>query len=340
MLKTSDFDYDLPRKLVAVRPTRERSAAAMMVLNRHEKSITDSTFSSFCDYLRPGDRVVFNNTRVIPGRIFGHKKTGAAVEILCTAKIDDHRWNAIVRPGRKLRPGAEILTDQGDTIHVEALTDQGGRILRSERPLREIMEEQGEMPIPPYLQRGADERDRRDYQTVFAQKEGAVAAPTAGLHFDDSLLQGIRSAGADISYVTLHVGIGTFRPVTSENPLEHPMHSEEYEITPECAAEIAATKSAGGRIFAIGTTVVRTLESAALDSGQIRPGRRSTELMIFPGYSFQMVDALVTNFHLPKSTLLMLVSAFYDRGEVFRAYAHAVEKEYRFYSYGDGMLII
>ncbi|MGM0461073.1 MAG: tRNA preQ1(34) S-adenosylmethionine ribosyltransferase-isomerase QueA [Fibrobacterota bacterium] len=339
MLKTSDFDYKLPKERIATRPLENREAARMMVLNREQQSIAHASFSRLCEYLRPGDRLVFNDTRVIPGRVMGRKKSGAAVEILFTEPVDDFTWKALVKPGRKLRTGAQILVNDM-CLEVRNVFPDGNRLITSDVPIREIMESCGEMPIPPYMERHADARDKITYQTVFARKDGAVAAPTAGLHFTDALLDSLGKHGVDISYITLHVGVGTFRPVKEENPLDHPMHSEYYEISPVSVREIEETRKRGGRIIAVGTTVVRTLESAAQGGDGIQSGARSTDLMIFPGYEYKIVDGLITNFHLPRSTLLMLVSAFYRKSEIFRAYEEAVRLKYRFYSYGDGMLII
>jgi S-adenosylmethionine:tRNA ribosyltransferase-isomerase len=339
VLKTSDFDYKLPKEHIATRPLENREAARMMVLNRQQRSIAHASFSRLCEYLCPGDRLVFNDTRVIPGRVMGRKKSGAAVEILFTEPVDDFTWKALVKPGRKLRTGAQILVNDM-CLEVRKVFSDGNRLITSDVPIRQIMESCGEMPIPPYMERHADARDKITYQTVFARKDGAVAAPTAGLHFTDALLDSLGKHGVDISYITLHVGVGTFRPVKEENPLDHPMHSEYYEISPGSVREIEETRKRGGRIIAVGTTVVRTLESAAQGGDGIQSGARSTDLMIFPGYEYKIVDGLITNFHLPRSTLLMLVSAFYRKSEIFRAYEEAVRLKYRFYSYGDGMLII
>lgn len=342
-MKTSDFKYELPDELIASRPLEKRDSSRLMVLDRAEKSITHKHYVDLPEFLNPGDRVVFNDTKVIPGRVFGFKESGSKAEMLFTKQMDAHTWSAIVRPGKRLKAGAEIfLEKEPDTKFVikDVLPD-GDRVIYCEKePIADVLERIGEMPIPPYMERRADEVDRTTYQTVFARERGAVAAPTAGLHFTDDLLDRLKEKGVDISYITLHVGIGTFRPVKEENPLDHPMHSEEYEVTPETAAEINKTKASGGRVVAVGTTVVRTLEHSSSDDCKVLAGRGSTELMILPGYTYKIIDSLVTNFHLPESTLLMLVSALYSKEEILRAYEEAVKEKYRFYSYGDGMIIL
>lgn len=342
-MKTSDFKYELPDELVASRPLEKRDSSRLLVLNREKKSVEHFHYSDLPQFLQAGDRVVFNNTRVIPGRIFGFKESGSRAEMLFTRQLDEHRWSAIVRPGRRLKEGVVLsLEKEPETkLHIEEILPDGDRVIYCpSEPIADVLERLGEMPIPPYMERRADEVDRTTYQTVFAKERGAVAAPTAGLHFTDELIENLKAKGVDVSYITLHVGIGTFRPVKEDNPLDHPMHSEEYEVSPEAASEINETHKKGGRVFAIGTTVVRTLEHSSSDDGMVIAGRGSTELMILPGYKFKVVDSLVTNFHLPESTLLMLVSALYNRDEIMRAYNIAVEEKYRFYSYGDGMLIL
>ncbi|ERP31151.1 tRNA preQ1(34) S-adenosylmethionine ribosyltransferase-isomerase QueA [Chitinivibrio alkaliphilus] len=338
MLKTSDFDYILPSTLIATRPLEDRASARMMVLPRRNKEQIHATFADLPRFLRKGDRLVFNDTRVIPGRVFAHRSTGASVEILFTEPCDSHTWKALVRPGRKMRVGDEVLLGNAQ-ITVQEILPDGLRVLRATQPIKELMDVHGEMPIPPYMERHADEKDKQTYQTVYAKNAGAVAAPTAGLHFTTELLQELTDAGVDSTYITLHVGVGTFRPVSEENPLDHPMHSEYFHISPEAVEEIEETRRAGGRIIAVGTTVVRALEAAS-QGGSLESGERSTNLMIMPGYTYQIVDGLITNFHLPRSTLLMLVSAFYSREALLSAYEEAIRHSYRFYSYGDGMLLI
>lgn len=342
-MKTSDFSYELPDDLIASRPLERRDSSRLLVLNRAEKSIEHHTYSDLPRFLKAGDRIVFNNTKVIPGRIFGYKESGSRAEMLFTKQIDAHRWSAIVRPGKRLKSGVRLsLEKEPETSFIiEEVLPDGDRVIYCEsEPIADVLERLGEMPIPPYMERRADDVDRTTYQTVFAKERGAVAAPTAGLHFTDSLIEELKAKGVEVSYITLHVGIGTFRPVKEENPLEHPMHSEEYEVSETAAKEINETKKNGGRVIAVGTTVVRTLEHSSLDDGTVLAGRGATELMILPGYSYKVIDVLLTNFHLPESTLLMLVSAFYSREEVLRAYNTAVEERYRFYSYGDGMLLL
>lgn len=342
-MKTSDFSYELPDELIASRPLKKRDSSRLLVLKRNTKSIEHHHYADLPDFLEPGDRVVFNNTKVIPGRIFGFKESGSRAEMLFTKQIDEHHWSAIVRPGRRLKSGVELSLEKEPKTKfvIKDVLPDGDRVIFCEsEPIADVLDRLGEMPIPPYMERRADEVDRTTYQTVFAQERGAVAAPTAGLHFTDELIDRLKEKGVDISYITLHVGIGTFRPVKEENPLDHPMHSEEYEVTPEAAEEINKTKANGGRVVAVGTTVVRTLEHSSQDDGTVLAGRGATELMILPGYKYKVIDTLVTNFHLPESTLLMLVSALYSKEEILRAYNVAVEERYRFYSYGDGMLIL
>lgn len=342
-MKTSDFSYELPDELIASRPLEKRDSSRLLVLHREKKTIEHHHYSDLPMFLQAGDRIVFNNTKVIPGRIFGFKESGSRAEMLFTKQIDAHRWSAIVRPGKRLKAGVQLSLEKEPetTFVIEDILPDGDRIIYCEsEPIADVLERLGEMPIPPYMERRADEVDRTTYQTVFAKERGAVAAPTAGLHFTDELIAELKEKGVEVSYITLHVGIGTFRPVKEDNPLNHPMHSEEYEVSEEAAREINETKRNGGRVIAVGTTVVRTLEHSSCDDGTVLAGRGTTELMILPGYRYRVIDALVTNFHLPESTLLMLVSAFYSKEEVLRAYNVAVEKDYRFYSYGDGMLLL
>ena len=341
-MKTSDFWYDLPDELVAHRPLKKRDSSRLLHLNKKEESVTHRHFSDIVDLLNKGDRLVFNNTRVIPGRLFGLKDTGVRIELLFTKAITDTSWEVIAKPARRLKPGVSFTLEKAPhiTLTVESATDKGGRILSCNEPILPLLEEYGEMPIPPYMERRADEADRTNYQTVFAddEKKGAVAAPTAGLHVTDELLAQCKEKGITTSFVTLHVGIGTFRPVKVDNPADHVMHSERYEVSAETADAINATKKAGGRIIAVGTTVVRTLESVAHD-GEVVAENGDTEIFIWPGYSFKIVDALITNFHLPESTLLMLVSALYSKKAILDAYKIAVDEKYRFFSYGDAMFI-
>lgn len=342
-MKTTDFSYTLPEELIAHRPLENRDTSRLLVLDRSSGEKLHKNFYDLIDYIHPGDRIVFNNTRVIPGRIFVKKENGVRIELLFTKEVSSHKWEVIAKPAKRLKVGTEVFLEKESSIKltVDSVLENGSRVLKSEgEPIVSILERNGEMPIPPYMERRADEADRTTYQTVFAEKKGAVAAPTAGLHFTDSLMEKLKAKGVEFSFVTLHVGIGTFRPVKVENPLEHPMHSEEYEVTESCAAEISATKKSGGRIFAIGTTVVRTLEHSAAATGEVVAGRGDTDIFIFPSFKFNCVDSLVTNFHLPESTLMMLVSALYNREEILAGYEEAIKERYRFFSYGDAMLIL
>lgn len=345
-----DFDYELPKELIAQRPMEERDKCRLMVLDRQAKTIEHRTFCDVADYLRPEDCLVMNDSKVIPARIFGTKEgTGARVEFLLIKRLEGDLWETMVRPGKRLKIGDRVsFTEDGSfqavirgygedgTRHAEFVYD--GIFL-------ERLEEIGQMPLPPYIERPSDADDKDMYQTVYARQEGSVAAPTAGLHFTGELLEKIRKKGIKTAYVTLHVGIGTFRPVKTENIEEHHMHFEEYSVSEETARIVNETIEKGGRIISVGTTSSRTLESAAQicpETGEYRlkPGSSSTGIFIYPGYKFKLVDGLITNFHLPKSTLLMLISALYDRKEILKAYDVAVKEKYRFFSYGDAMLII
>ena len=341
-MKTSDFWYDLPDELVAHRPLEQRDQSRLLHLNRKDDSLEHRHFHNLLELLHSGDRLVFNNTRVIPGRLFAQKGTGVRIELLFTKEIDPTHWEVIAKPARRLKPGVEIVLekDSSITLRVESATDTGGRILSCAEPILPLLEKYGEMPIPPYMERRADMADRTTYQTVFADddKRGAIAAPTAGLHFTDELIAACKEKGVTTSFVTLHVGIGTFRPVKVDNPNEHVMHTERFEVSESVAQEINETKKAGGRIVAVGTTVVRTLESVA-KSGKVVVETGETDIFIWPGYTFQVVDVLITNFHLPESTLIMLVAAFYSKEKILAAYDIAVKEKYRFFSYGDALFI-
>ncbi len=341
MIKTSDFAFELPDELIANRPLEQRDTSRLLHLNRSNESITHRNFFNLPDLLKKGDRIVFNNTRVIPGRLFVTKESGGRIELLFVKEINDLTWNVIGKPAKRLKVGLKVRLEKDPSVEftVTEHCEDGSRNLSCENPITPILERLGEMPIPPYMERRADEADRTTYQTVYAKERGAVAAPTAGLHFTEDLLQKLRDKGVDISFVTLHVGIGTFRPVKVENPEDHNMHSEEYDISEETAREINETKAKGGRVISVGTTVTRTLESNVNSEGLLTAGRGATDIFIMPGFTFKMVDALVTNFHLPESTLLMLVSALYNRDRIMEAYDVAVNEKYRFYSYGDSMFI-
>jgi len=340
-VKTSDFSFDLPDELIAHRPLDRRDSSRLMHLNRADGSLTHRIFSDLPEFLNPGDRIVFNNTRVIPGRLYALKENGVKIELLFVKEISPTEWNAIAKPAKRLKEGTVVFLEKDTTVAftVSASCEDGSRNLTCDQPITPILERLGEMPIPPYMERRADESDNKTYQTVYAEKRGAVAAPTAGLHFTEELLERIRAKGVDISFVTLHVGIGTFRPVKVDNIHDHLMHSEEFEIDATTAAEINATKVAGGRVIAVGTTVVRTLESSSREDGTVMAGRGATEIFIFPGYTFKVIDSLITNFHLSESTLMMLVSAFYNRESILSAYQTAIDERYRFFSYGDSMFI-
>ena len=339
-MKLSDFMYDLPEERIAQTPVEPRDHSRLMVLHRDTDQIEHRHFYDVIDYLNPGDVLVINETRVIPARLFGERAGGGACEVLLLRQLGPKRWETLVKPGKKLKPGAEITFGGGRLrARIDETTDVGGRIVDfdCEGTFEAALDELGEMPLPPYIHERLEDKER--YQTVYAKQEGSAAAPTAGLHFTPELLDRIREKGVDVVPVLLHVGLGTFRPVKTENVEEHEMHSEYFEVTAEAAARINAARERGGRVVAVGTTSVRTLESAA-ENGVLLPRRGETSIFIKPGYRFQMVDALITNFHLPGSTLVMLVSALYDREKILAAYEEAVRDEYRFFSFGDAMLIL
>ena len=339
-MKLSDFMYDLPEERIAQTPVEPRDHSRLMVLHRDTDQIEHRHFYDVIDYLNPGDVLVINETRVIPARLFGERAGGGACEVLLLRQLGPKRWETLVKPGKKLKPGAEITFGGGRLrARIAETTDVGGRIVDfdCDGTFEAALDELGEMPLPPYIHERLEDRER--YQTVYAKQEGSAAAPTAGLHFTPELLDRIREKGVDVVPVLLHVGLGTFRPVKTENVEEHEMHSEYFEVTAEAAARINAARERGGRVVAVGTTSVRTLESAA-ENGVLLPRRGETSIFIKPGYRFQMVDALITNFHLPGSTLVMLVSALYDREKILAAYEEAVRDGYRFFSFGDAMLIL
>ena len=338
-MKLSDFMYDLPEARIAQTPVEPRDHSRLMVIHRDTGEIEHRHFYDIIDYLNPGDCLVVNETRVIPARLYGERPTGGACEVLLLKQLGPKRWETLVRPGKKLKPGAEVIFGDGRLrCRVTESTDAGGRIVEfeCEGSFEAALDALGEMPLPPYIHEKLADRDR--YQTVYAKQDGSAAAPTAGLHFTPELMDRIRQKGVDIVPVLLHVGLGTFRPVKVENIEEHEMHTEYFEITRQAAERINAARQRGGRIIAVGTTSVRTLESAA-EGGRLVPKRGDTSIFIKPGYRFQLVDALITNFHLPGSTLIMLVSALWDRERILAAYRLAVEEEYRFFSFGDAMLI-
>ena len=341
-MKVADFNYELPKELIAQVPIEKRDESRLMVLNRKDESILDTTFKNIIDYLQPGDCLVRNNTKVLPARLYGIKEsTGAHVEVLLLKTDEKDIWEAMVRPGKKMMPGAKI--NFGDGIlngEIIEKLDNGNRKIKFSYDgiFNEILDQIGLMPLPPYIKEKLDQKDR--YQTVYAKYDGSAAAPTAGLHFTDELFSKIREKGIEIAEVTLHVGIGTFRPVKVENIEEHDMHSEHFYITKENADKINNTRKNGGRIIAVGTTSCRVLESVADENGFVKECEKDTNIFIYPGYKFKCIDSLVTNFHLPESTLIMLVSALAGKDFIMKAYKHAVEEKYRFFSFGDAMLIL
>lgn len=341
-MQLKDFYYDLPQELIAQDPLLHRSESRMMVLNREKDTIEHRHFYDILDYLNPGDCLVINDTKVIPARLLGVKEdTGAAIEVLLLKRLDDCTWETLVKPGRKARVGARIVFGEGKLIgEVIDIVEEGNRIIRFEYQgiFEEILDELGQMPLPPYITHKLEDKNR--YQTVYAEHEGSAAAPTAGLHFTEELLEKIQKKGIQIAHVTLHVGLGTFRPVKEENILDHHMHSEFYVIDEKAAETINETRAHGGRIIAIGTTSTRTLETVADEAGRVHACSGWTDIFIYPGYKFKAIDGLITNFHLPESTLLMLVSAFYNREKILAAYQEAVKEKYRFFSFGDAMLIL
>ncbi len=333
--------YSLPQELIAQDPLEDRSASRLMVLDKVTGEATHRHFRDVLEYLRPGDCLVLNNTRVIPARLYGIKPdTGAKVEVLLLKRKENDIWETLVKPGKKMRPGATVSFGDGLLVaEVLSVAEDGNRMIQFhyEGIFEEILDQLGQMPLPPYITH--ELKDKNRYQTVYAKYDGSAAAPTAGLHFTEELLDKVRAMGVEIAEVTLHVGLGTFRPVKVENVQEHHMHSEYYMISEEAAEKINRTKAAGGRIISVGTTSTRTLESAADEDGHIRPASGWTDIFIYPGYTFKVIDGLITNFHLPESTLIMLVSALAGREHVLAAYEEAVRERYRFFSFGDAMLI-
>lgn len=340
-LKKSDFYFELPQELIAQDPLEDRAASRLLVLNKETGETEHQVFRDILQYLVPGDCLVLNNTKVIPARLLGVKEeTGAAVEVLLLKRKEKDVWETLVRPGKKMRPGAKLSFGDG-LLRAEVLevVEEGNRLVRFtyEGIFEEVLDRLGEMPLPPYITHKLQDKNR--YQTVYARYEGSAAAPTAGLHFTTELLRDIEQMGVHIAYVTLHVGLGTFRPVKEENVLEHHMHSEYYEVSQEAADLINRTKEQGGRVICVGTTSARTLESAADENGHLSACSGNTEIFIYPGYQFKVLDCLLTNFHLPESTLIMLVSALAGRENVLSAYREAVRERYRFFSFGDAMFI-
>ncbi len=338
-MRCCDFEYELPPGLIAQRPLPARSDSRLLHLDRAAGARADTAMRALPGLLRPGDLLVFNDTRVIAARLRGRKDSGGRIEALIERIVADDGVRARIRNGRSLRAGAGLVFDGGVRARVDGRAGEFHELrFEDPRPVHEILDAIGRTPLPPYIEREDEASDRERYQTVFARRAGAVAAPTAGLHFDEALLTRVREHGVEVATVTLHVGSGTFQPVRSEDPAEHRMHSEWFEVGDAACAAIAATRARGGRVVAVGTTVVRALESAAR-GGNVEPFRGETAIFIMPGHEFRAVDALLTNFHLPRSTLLMLVCAFAGTDEVLAAYRHAVAQRYRFFSYGDAMLI-
>ena len=340
-MRTSDFYYELPQELIAQDPLEDRSSSRLMHLSMADGSIEHRHFRDILDYLNEGDTLVINDTKVIPARLYGHKEeTGAVIEILLLKRRENDIWECLVKPGKKARPGAKITFGdgilEGEIIDV---VDEGNRLIQFhyEGIFEEILDQLGQMPLPPYITHQLQDKNR--YQTVYAKHEGSAAAPTAGLHFTKELLDEIQKMGVKIAHVTLHVGLGTFRPVKVENVLEHHMHSEFYMVEEAEAQKINETKAAGGRVICVGTTSCRTIESATGEDGILRAGSGWTEIFIYPGYQFKILDCLITNFHLPESTLVMLVSALAGREHVLHAYDEAIQERYRFFSFGDAMFI-
>ena len=340
-MNVSDFYYDLPEELIAQTPIEKRDESRLMVLNRANQTIEHKTFKDIIDYLEPGDCLVRNNTKVIPARLYGKKATGAKIEFLLLNRIEGDIWECIVRPGHKLKPGTEV--EFGDGILKAKVLDvmEGGTRkveFKYEGIFNEILDKIGLMPLPPYIHESLKDNDR--YQTVYAKYEGSAAAPTAGLHFTPELFEKIKAKGIDVANVTLHVGIGTFRPVKVENVEEHHMHSEHFYIKQEDVDKINNAKKTGKRVIAVGTTSCRVLETIADENGMVKPTEGDTQIFIYPGYKYKCLDGLVTNFHLPESTLIMLVSALAGRDYIMKAYNEAVKERYRFFSFGDAMLIL
>ncbi len=341
-MKLKEFDFYLPEELIAQEPIENRSKSRLLVLDKTSGEIEHRSFEDIIYYLKPGDCLVLNNTKVIPARLMGRrKKTLGRIEMVLLKPVEVDTWEVLVKPGRRAPIGEEIEFGDGKLIaQVIEKTDFGGRIVKFfyKKPFQKILDELGEMPTPPYIKKKLQDKNR--YQTVYATNPGSAAAPTAGLHFTKELLEKIKAKGISTVYITLHVGLGTFRPVTVENIEEHKMHAEYYEISQEAADIINSTKESGGRVVAVGTTSTRTLETVADANGKIRPCNGWSDIFIYPGYKFKAIDGLITNFHLPKSTLIMLVCAFAGKEKVFKAYKEAINEKYRFFSFGDAMLIM
>ena len=340
-LRKSDFYFDLPQELIAQDPLEDRSNSRLLLLDKNDGRIEHHIFKDIVDYLRPGDCLVLNDTKVLPARLMGVKEdTGAAIEVLLLKRKENDIWETLVKPGKKAKPGTRIVFGEGSLrAEVLEIVEEGNRLMRFSYKgiFEEVLDQLGEMPLPPYITHKLQDKSR--YQTIYAKYEGSAAAPTAGLHFTKELLSRIEAKGISVAYVTLHVGLGTFRPVKADNILEHHMHSEYYHVTKEAADKINQTKAAGGRVICVGTTSCRTVESAARADGTLQECCDNTEIFIYPGYRFRVMDCLITNFHLPESTLVMLVSALAGRERVLHAYQEAIQEKYRFFSFGDAMFL-
>ncbi len=340
-MKTHDFWYDLPEELIAQTPLQQRDSSRLLVMDRHTGELTHRHFYDILDYLKPGDCLVMNDSRVLPARLLGHRPTGGAVEVLLLRDLGEKRWECLCKPGRKMQVGSEVIFGNGElTATVTQVQEDGNRVVEFhyEGIFLEVLERLGKMPLPPYIKEELSDQER--YQTVYSREVGSAAAPTAGLHFTQELLEKVRQKGITTAFVTLHVGLGTFRPVKAEELTEHHMHAELCMISQETADILNRTKAAGGRIICVGTTSCRTLESLVNDDGSFQAKSKWTEIFIYPGYTFKAMDGLITNFHLPESTLVMLVSAFAGREHVLHAYEEAVKDRYRFFSFGDAMLLL
>ncbi len=340
-MKTHDFYYDLPEELIAQTPLQQRDTSRLCVLDRVSGQVTHRYFYDILEYLQPGDCLVMNDSRVLPARLLGHRPTGGAVELLLLKDLGDNKWECLAKPGRKLQEGQQVIFGNGElTAAILQVKDDGNRIVtfQYEGIFLEVLERLGKMPLPPYIK--AELQDQERYQTVYSREVGSAAAPTAGLHFTNTLLQKIREKGVTTAFVTLHVGLGTFRPVKADDIMDHHMHSELCMISRATAKILNETKKNGGRIICVGTTSCRTLESLVNDNGTFEEKSRWTDIFIYPGYQFKAMDGLITNFHLPESTLVMLVSAFAGRENVLNAYQEAVRERYRFFSFGDAMMIV
>ena len=340
-MNVKDYDYDLPEELIAQDPLEDRSSSRLMVLDRQTGDVEHRHFTDILEYLHPGDCLVINNTKVIPARLFGVKEdTQAKIEVLLLKRKENDIWETLVKPGKKAKPGTKLVFGDGLlTAEVVDVVEEGNRLIQFHYDgiFEEILDQLGQMPLPPYITHQLKDKNR--YQTVYAKYDGSAAAPTAGLHFTKELLQKVKDMGVDIAEVTLHVGLGTFRPVKVEDVTEHHMHSEFYQVDEEAAEKINRAKDGAGRVICVGTTSCRTIESAADETGHLKPCSGWTEIFIYPGYKFKMLDCLITNFHLPESTLIMLVSALAGKEHVMAAYEEAVKERYRFFSFGDAMFI-